>query len=151
MTPCSPLSFLYPALPAHPLLHFFSPFPDHKRPLFYNTALFKAQHSGTCFLLVQGFKDGPMGTEFQSSTYPLFPYIYIPVFRLAEHSACHLLARWFAEPIASTLKMETISSSETSVETQRTTRRHIPEDGTLQNDRCENLKPYKFKVMHHLV
>jgi hypothetical protein len=27
--------------------------------------------------------------------------------------AFHLLARWFAEPISSTLKMEAISSSET--------------------------------------
>jgi hypothetical protein len=36
--------------------------------------------------------------------------------------ACHLLACWFfAEPISSTLKMEAICSSETSVETQRTT------------------------------
>jgi hypothetical protein len=26
-------------------------------------------------------------------------------------SACHLLARWFAEPISSTLKMEAVSSS----------------------------------------
>jgi hypothetical protein len=43
-----------------------------------------------------------------------------------------MLARWFAEPIFSTLKMEAICSSETSVETQRTTRRHIPEDYTLQ-------------------
>jgi hypothetical protein len=42
-----------------------------------------------------------------------------------------LLARWFAEPISLTLKMEAISSSDTSVETQRTTRRHIPEDDTL--------------------
>jgi hypothetical protein len=57
-------------------------------------------------------------------------------------SACHLLARWFAEPISSTLKMEAICSSETSVETQRTTRRHIPEDYTLHNHRCENLKSY---------
>jgi hypothetical protein len=55
---------------------------------------------------------------------------------------CHLLARWFAEPISSTLKMEAISSSETSVDTQRTTRRHIPEDDTLQNQRCENVKSY---------
>jgi hypothetical protein len=39
-------------------------------------------------------------------------------------TACHLLARWFAETISSILKME--------VETQRTTRRHIPEDDTLQ-------------------
>jgi hypothetical protein len=58
--------------------------------------------------------------------------LYIPVFQLAEHSACHLLAPWFAEPISSTLKMEAICSSETSVETQQTTRRHIAEDDTLQ-------------------
>jgi hypothetical protein len=44
---------------------------------------------------------------------------------------CHLLACWFTEPISSTLKMEAICSSETSVETQRTTLRHIPEDDTL--------------------
>jgi hypothetical protein len=43
----------------------------------------------------------------------------------------NLLACWFAEPISSTLKMEAICSSET-VETQQTTRRHIPEDDTLQ-------------------
>jgi hypothetical protein len=36
--------------------------------------------------------------------------------------------------------MEAICSSETSVETQRTTRRHIPEDDTLHNHRRENLK-----------
>jgi hypothetical protein len=39
--------------------------------------------------------------------------------------------------------MEAIFSSETSVEIQRTTRRHIPEDDTLHNYRCENLKSYK--------
>jgi hypothetical protein len=33
--------------------------------------------------------------------------------------------------ISSTLKMEAICSSETSVATQQTTRRHIPEDNTL--------------------
>jgi hypothetical protein len=33
-------------------------------------------------------------------------------------------------------------SSETSVDTQRTTRLYIPEDGTLHNHRCENLKSY---------
>jgi hypothetical protein len=36
--------------------------------------------------------------------------------------------------------MEAIFSSETSVDTQRTTQRYIPEDGTLHNHRCENLK-----------
>jgi hypothetical protein len=43
------------------------------------------------------------------------------------------LACWFfAELISSTLKMEAVCSSGTSVETQRTTQRHIPEDDTLQ-------------------
>jgi hypothetical protein len=35
-----------------------------------------------------------------------------------------------------------ICCSETSVDFQRTTRRYIPEDGTLHNHRCENLKSY---------
>jgi hypothetical protein len=48
-----------------------------------------------------------------------------------------------AKLIFSTLKMEAICSSETSVATQQTTRRHIPEDDTLHNHRCENLKSYK--------
>jgi hypothetical protein len=38
--------------------------------------------------------------------------------------------------------MEAIFSSETSVATQQTTRRHIPEDDILHNHRCENLKSY---------
>jgi hypothetical protein len=38
--------------------------------------------------------------------------------------------------------MEAICFSETAVETRRTTRRHIPEDYTLHNHRCENLKSY---------
>jgi hypothetical protein len=53
--------------------------------------------------------------------------------------ACLLV---FAELISSTLKMEAICSSETSVETQRNTRCHIPEDDTLHNHRHENLKSY---------
>jgi hypothetical protein len=44
-----------------------------------------------------------------------------------------LLSRWFlAQLIFSTLKMEAICSSETSGDTQRTTRRYIPEDGILR-------------------
>jgi hypothetical protein len=46
---------------------------------------------------------------------------------------------------SSTLKMEAIFSSETSAETRRTTRRHIPEDDSLHNHRCENLKSYNMK------
>jgi hypothetical protein len=38
--------------------------------------------------------------------------------------------------------MEATRSSEMSGTTQRTTRRHIPEEDTLQNHRCENLKSY---------
>jgi hypothetical protein len=37
-----------------------------------------------------------------------------------------------AEIISSTLKMEAMCFSETSVATQQTTRRHIPEDDTLK-------------------
>jgi hypothetical protein len=43
---------------------------------------------------------------------------------------------------SSTLNMEAICSSETSVDVQWTTRRYIPEDGTLHNHRCENPKFY---------
>jgi hypothetical protein len=46
----------------------------------------------------------------------------------------------------STLKMETIRSSETSVHT-RSTRRHIPEDGILHSHRCENLKCYELRTV----
>jgi hypothetical protein len=42
-----------------------------------------------------------------------------------------------------TLKIEATCSYETSVDFQRTTRRYIPEDGTLHNHRCENLKSYE--------
>jgi hypothetical protein len=50
---------------------------------------------------------------------------------------------WFlAELISSTQKMEAICSSGTSVETQRATPRPTPENDTLHNHRCENLKSY---------
>jgi hypothetical protein len=48
--------------------------------------------------------------------------------------------------VSSTLKMEAICSSETSVATQQTTRRHIPEDDTLHNYRCENLKSSSYST-----
>jgi hypothetical protein len=44
---------------------------------------------------------------------------------------------------SSRLKMETIRSSETSVDLHRTTRRYIPEDATLHYHRRENLKSNK--------
>jgi hypothetical protein len=42
-----------------------------------------------------------------------------------------------------TLKMEAICSSETSFENHRITPRHIPEDDTLYNHHCENIKPHR--------
>jgi hypothetical protein len=41
--------------------------------------------------------------------------------------------------------METICSSETSVDFQRC---YIAEDSTLHNHRCENLKSFKFCIVH---
>jgi hypothetical protein len=38
--------------------------------------------------------------------------------------------------------MEATCSSDTKVDFQRPTRRHILEDRTLHNDRCESLKSY---------
>jgi hypothetical protein len=42
--------------------------------------------------------------------------------------------------------MEAIYSTETSVDTQWTTRHHIPEDDTLDNHHCENLKFNIFEI-----
>jgi hypothetical protein len=54
----------------------------------------------------------------------------------SQNSTFHLLVRWFlAEIISSTLKMEAICSSETSVDTQWTARLYIPENDTLHNHR----------------
>jgi hypothetical protein len=58
---------------------------------------------------------------------------------------------WVFSAYLSTLKMNAICSSETSVGTQRTTRRYIPEDGTLHNHRCENLKSYYISLEHYKV
>jgi hypothetical protein len=65
-------------------------------------------------------------------------------YRLHLQGRMPLASRWFlAQIIFSTVKMEAICSSEMSVDTQRTTRRYIPEIGTLHNHRCADLKSYK--------
>jgi hypothetical protein len=43
--------------------------------------------------------------------------------------------------------MEAICPSETPFDTQRTTRRHIPEPDAFHNHRCENLKSYTVLVL----
>jgi hypothetical protein len=123
------------------LSHFFPSFPDQQ------TGLFRTMYSGSCLPVVRWFSpwvlmvsfchmDEPMGTEFRSSTYLLFP-----IQTQISSRQIILFACWFfAKCISSTLKMEAICSSETSVETQRTTRCHIPEDDTLHNHHCGNLK-----------
>jgi hypothetical protein len=55
-------------------------------------------------------------------------------------ATCFMLVSCLA--YSSTLKMEARCFSETSVDFQRTTRRYIPEDRTLHNHRCENLRAY---------
>jgi hypothetical protein len=54
----------------------------------------------------------------------------------------------FCPAYFSTLRMESICYSETSVDFQRTTRRYIPEDSTLHNYRCGSLKYYKLRDVH---
>jgi hypothetical protein len=46
--------------------------------------------------------------------------------------------------------MEAIYFSETSVNTQRTTWRYIPEDDTLHKHRCENLKSCNARILYGL-
>jgi hypothetical protein len=56
-------------------------------------------------------------------------------------TTCHLLhAGFFLGLFFDTLKMEATCSTETSVDFQGTIRSYIPEDRTLHNDNCGNIK-----------
>jgi hypothetical protein len=111
------------SLPAT-FLKFFPSFPEH------NTALFR--DSGLALLLARWFSPWVLTSSYGPanenrapfSTYLLFParslFCLLPVYLLVP-----------AEIISSTLKMEVICSSETTVATQQTTWRHIPEDDIL--------------------
>jgi hypothetical protein len=59
----------------------------------------------------------------------------------AEVVACFMLVSCLTS--SSTLRMEAIFSSVTSVDFHRNTRCYIPENGVLQNRRCEKLKSHK--------
>jgi hypothetical protein len=68
---------------------------------------------------------------------------------VSEEHVAELLASYmllvFCLAYSSILMMETCSS-ETSVDTQRTIWRYIPEDRTLHNHSCENIKSYNIPV-----
>jgi hypothetical protein len=73
--------------------------------------------------------DEPMGTKLHFPLTSSFLYIHwFSGWQFILLSTCLLV---LAEIISSTLKMEAICSSETSVATQQTTLRHILEDDTL--------------------
>jgi hypothetical protein len=60
-------------------------------------------------------------------------------------SVCCLLMSVSCSIYSLTLKMEATYFSEMSFDIQRTIRRYIPEDRTVHNHRCENLKSYNIK------
>jgi hypothetical protein len=61
--------------------------------------------------------------------------MHIVVIKVAAHAGSSLAD-------FSTLKMEAIRSSETSIQSTISTQRHTPEDGILHSHRRENLKSY---------
>jgi hypothetical protein len=74
------------------------------------------------------------------------------IFRVEEISSAKTqqASRWQA---ASTLKTEAICSSETSVDPQRTTRRHIPEDDTLYSSNiviCVYITVFNLFIVHEV-
>jgi hypothetical protein len=75
-------------------------------------------------------------------TLPLSLFLYSWVFSTGGSVCSHLLTLVHARGFFSTLKMEAIRSSETSVD-PRSTQRHIPEDNILHSHRCESLKSYE--------
>jgi hypothetical protein len=64
-------------------------------------------------------------------------------------TACQLLSCWFLARIIFRPWRWRRCSSETSVDFQRTTQRYTPEDRTLHNHRCENLKSYMKRLCSH--
>jgi hypothetical protein len=59
----------------------------------------------------------------------------------------HLLSHWYLARLIRPWRRRCYS--ETSVDFQRTTRRYIPEDSTLHNHCCENLKTYNLIIVHY--
>jgi hypothetical protein len=59
--------------------------------------------------------------------------------RKISHARNQRESRWQAELVSCLANIEATCSSESSVDSHRTTRRYIPEDRTLHNHRYENL------------
>jgi hypothetical protein len=68
-----------------------------------------------------------------------------------QSSGWHMLSHRFCSAYSSTMKMEATCSSEMLVDFQQTTCRYIPEDSTLHNHHCENLKSYIVSVVLLLI
>jgi hypothetical protein len=87
---------------------------------------------GTCRLHLQGRKTGQRTDQHEADSKQSFTLVSC----LAYYS---------------TLKMNETCSYEMLVDFQRTIRRCIPEDRTLQGHRCENLKFCKFQIRYRPV
>jgi hypothetical protein len=90
----------------------------------------------------------PMGAEVHSSIPSCL--LYNPKFPASWLLSLPTVFMLVSSLAYSTLKMEAICSSKTSVHFQRTTWHYIPEGSTLPNHRCENLKSYKLQMDFHI-
>jgi hypothetical protein len=104
---------------------------------------------GTCCLHLQGqrisqrINQNEAGSK-QSSAYRLF---HAGFFALL--ATCFTLVSYLA--YTSTLRMEVTCSSKTLVDFEGITWSYSPEDRTLNNHRCENLKSYRHALIYQKV
>jgi hypothetical protein len=102
---------------------------------------------GTCRLHLQGRRVSQWRYQHEAGSkeiWLLLPSCCVWVWGWAC-SACFILLSWLVH--SSILKMEATCSSKVSVDFQRTTRCYIPENRTLHNHCCVNLKSYQRKVI----
>jgi hypothetical protein len=76
------------------------------------------------------------------------PFKSQPTFQRSFICTCFKLFSCLA--YSSTLKMQGIYSSETSVDFQRFTWRYIPEERTHHTHRCESIKSYTSVILHFM-
>jgi hypothetical protein len=119
----------------------------HKAYVQYNITTRQTQFNSIQFFIIYVPSQHLQGHLLPYTTQLFVHMLYILTGSYTTNQTCFVylctaftLVSWVA--YFSTLKMEAKCSSEISVDFQRTTDRHIPEDGTLHNHRCENLKYY---------